>query len=95
MTSIKRTGAQPPPTSTQRRNVSSCGPATPTERAVSSCGGWVSKSTRSKTEKAEKTEKKSNTAVGCGWGSPKRNTATVSSCGGAGWSRYGKIPSGC
>lgn len=95
MTSIKRTGAQPPPTSTQRRDVSGCGPTTPTERAVSSCGGWVSKSTRSKTEKAPKAEKKSNTAVGCGWGAPKRNTATVSSCGGAGWSRYGKIPSGC
>jgi hypothetical protein len=94
MASIKRTGAQPPPTATQRRNISSCGPTTPTERAVSSCGGWVSKSTRG--GKAEKTEKKSNTAVGCGWGSEKKpNTATVSSCGGAGWSRYGKIPSGC
>lgn len=89
MPSIKRTGPKPPTTpTTQRRNISSCGPATPTERAISSCGGWVGKSTRGKTEKKKDTSPAERPE-------PRRNTATVSSCGGAGWSRWGKIPSGC
>ena len=88
MPSIKRTGPKPQTTPTaQRRSVASCGPATPTERAVSSCGGWVSKSTRT-TGKAV-AEKKADTTP------PGKQAATVSSCGGAGWSRYGKIPSSC
>lgn len=91
MTSIKKTGPKPQPTTTARRNVASCGPATPTERAASSCGGWVSKATRGKADKS----RKADSTVGCGWTAPQRKPTTVSSCGGAGWSRWGKIPSGC
>jgi hypothetical protein len=79
MSTIKKTGSTPQPAA--RRNVSSCGPTTPTERAVSSCGGWVSKASRNKAERQPATP---------------AQKPTVSSCGGAtGWSRNGKIPSGC
>lgn len=93
MTSIKKTAPKIPTAPTTRRApVSSCGPMTPTERAASSCGGWVSKSTRGKAEKAAT----GAGSVGCGWSAPSRKPAsTVSSCGGVGWSRNGKLPSGC
>lgn len=93
MSSIKKTAPRLPPTPTNRRApVSSCGPMTPTERAASSCGGWVSKGTRSKTK-----ELRANLdSPACGWSAPSRKpAATVSSCGGVGWSRNGKLPSGC
>lgn len=93
MTSIKKTAPKiPTAPAKSRAPVSSCGPMTPTERAASSCGGWVSKSTRGKAEKKVPTGAGS---VGCGWSAPARKPATVSSCGSQGYSRWGKLPSGC
>lgn len=93
MSTIKKTGSpRPPPSTSKPSRAAGCGPATPTQRAMEACGGgWVSKSKgKAKAEKAA-------TGSGCGgWGaSTKKSTSTASACGGAGWTRYGRVPSGC
>lgn len=101
MSTIKRTGSKPPaPSTSKRSSVASCGPTTPNKRAAaacggSACGGWVGRATRGKSEKAARAARKSLDTAACGSSPPKRNAGTVSSCGGAGWTRWGKLPSGC